>query len=118
MQITILSDNRPGTQDLKTEHGLSILVKTDSKCILCDTGASSMYAENALAMGLDLSAIDFCFISHAHNDHTGGLRHFLEHSGKPIFISSSVAKAVSLPDTVISSGSMTILLVSSVAPAP
>ena len=93
MQITILSDNRPGTQDLKTEHGLSILVKTDSKCILCDTGASSLYAENALAMGIDLSAIDFCFISHAHNDHTGGLSHFLEHSDKPAFISSEAFAA-------------------------
>ena len=87
MQITILSDNRPGRQELKTEHGLSILIKTDDKCILCDTGASSLYAENALAMGIDLSETDFCFISHAHNDHTGGLRHFLEHSDKPVLIS-------------------------------
>ena len=61
MQITILSDNRPGRQELKTEHGLSILIKTDDKCILGDTGASSLYAENALAMGIDLSETDFCF---------------------------------------------------------
>lgn len=93
MQITILSDNRPGRQELKTEHGLSILIKTDDKCILCDTGASSLYAENALAMGIDLSAVDCCFISHAHNDHTGGLRHFLEHSGNPVFISSEAFAA-------------------------
>lgn len=93
MQISILSDNRPGLQDLKTEHGLSILVKTDSKCILCDTGASSLYAENALAMGIDLSEVDFCFISHAHNDHTGGLSHFLEHSDRQVFISSEAFSA-------------------------
>ncbi len=94
MQITILSDNRPGNrQDLKTEHGLSILIKTDDKCILCDTGASSLYAENALAIGTDLSEVDFCFISHAHNDHTGGLSHFLEHSDNPVFISSEAFAA-------------------------
>ena len=93
MQISILSDNRPGSQDLRTEHGLSILVKTDSKCILCDTGASSLYAENALAMGTDLSEVDFAFISHAHYDHTGGLGHFLEHSDKPVIISSEAFAA-------------------------
>ena len=94
MQITILSDNRPGNrQDLKTEHGLSILIRTDDKCILCDTGASSLYAENALTIGTDLSEVDFCFISHAHNDHTGGLSHFLEHSGNPVFISSEAFAA-------------------------
>lgn len=94
MQITILSDNRPGArQDLGTEHGLSILVRTYDRCILCDTGASSLYAENALALGIDLSAIDFAFISHAHNDHTGGLGHFLKQSDKPVFISSEAFAA-------------------------
>lgn len=94
MEITILSDDRIGTRDgLRSEHGLSILIRTDSKCILCDTGASSMFAENALAMGIDLSEVDLVFISHAHYDHTGGLEHFLRHHDAPVFISAEAFAA-------------------------
>lgn len=93
-RITVLSDDRTGDrQDLKAEHGLSMLIETYGKRILCDTGASSIYAENALSLGIDLNDIDLTFISHAHYDHTGGLRHFLENYKAPVFLSSDVFTA-------------------------
>jgi 7,8-dihydropterin-6-yl-methyl-4-(beta-D-ribofuranosyl)aminobenzene 5'-phosphate synthase len=33
-------------------------------------------------MGVDLSDVDYVFISHGHSDHAGGLRYYLEHNKK------------------------------------
>ena len=90
MKWTILSDNRSrstsgrlqGKNDchLSTEHGLSILLETEKYRILLDTGASDVFVRNAEVLGIDLSAVDYVFISHGHSDHAGGLRCFLEHN--------------------------------------
>ena len=39
MKWTVLSDNRTNDSQFETEHGLSILLETDKRCILLDTGA-------------------------------------------------------------------------------
>ncbi len=78
MKWTVLADNRTNDSALETEHGLSILLETERYNILLDTGASDMFIRNALRLGIDLSAIDYVFISHGHSDHAGGLRHFME----------------------------------------
>ena len=89
MKWTVLSDNRSnerlrvgdgtsGISRLSTEHGLSILLETERHRILLDTGASDVYIKNAEQLGVDLSAIDYVFISHGHSDHAGGLRYFME----------------------------------------
>jgi 7,8-dihydropterin-6-yl-methyl-4-(beta-D-ribofuranosyl)aminobenzene 5'-phosphate synthase len=65
---------------LETEHGLSILLQTERHKILLDTGASDVFIRNAELLGVDLSNVDYVFISHGHSDHTGGLRYFLEHN--------------------------------------
>ena len=82
LTFKILIDNRkkenPTEQNtLNSEHALSIFIEYNEIKILCDTGASSLFIENASAMGVDLGDIDFCFISHGHSDHTGGLVEFL-----------------------------------------
>ena len=80
MTWTVISDNRSNNPELETEHGLSILLQTERHKILLDTGASDVFMRNAEQMGINLSDIDYVFISHGHSDHAGGLRYLLEHN--------------------------------------
>ena len=80
MKWTVLSDNRSSESRLSTEHGLSILLETERHKILLDTGASDVFIQNAELLGVNLSDVDYVFISHGHSDHAGGLRYFLEHN--------------------------------------
>ncbi len=59
------------------EHGLAFYIETPNHKILCDTGASDAFIENAQKKGIRLEEIDTVFISHGHYDHTGGLITFL-----------------------------------------
>ena len=92
MTWTVLSDNRSNTPALETEHGLSILLQAERHKILLDTGASDVFVRNAEQMGIDLSDVDYVFISHGHSDHAGGLRYFMEHNQK--------AKVIVSPDAM------------------
>ena len=74
MKWTVLSDNRTCNDLLQTEHGLSILLETEKHRILLDTGASDVFIRNAEKIGIDLSTVDYVFISHGHSDHAGGDR--------------------------------------------
>ena len=78
MKWAVLSDNRTCNDQLQTEHGLSVLLETEKHRILLDTGASDVFIRNAEKMGIDLSTVDYVFISHGHCDHAGGLKHFME----------------------------------------
>ena len=82
MKWTVLSDNRTKNPSLEIEHGLSILLETDKHRILLDTGASDVFIRNAERLGIDLSTVDYVFISHGHNDHAGGLRYLMEINNK------------------------------------
>ncbi len=82
MKWTVLSDNRRCDDSLETEHGLSILLETKKHRILLDTGASDVFIRNATHLGIDLSTVDYVFISHGHSDHAGGLKHFMEINDK------------------------------------
>ena len=57
----ILVDNRTNDPALETEHGLSILLKTEKHRILLDTGASDMLIRNAEKLGIDLGTGDSVF---------------------------------------------------------
>ena len=92
MKWIVLSDNRSSDSRLSTEHGLSILLRTEQHKILLDTGASDLFIRNAELLGIDLSDVDYVFISHGHSDHAGGLRHFLEHNRQ--------AKVIVSPDAM------------------
>ena len=91
MKWTVLSDNRSNDSRLSTEHGLSIILQTERHKILLDTGASDVFIRNAEQFGIDLSDVDYVFISHGHSDHAGGLRYILEHNRQAKVIVSSDA---------------------------
>ena len=79
MKFSVLIDNTPDGQNaLEAEHGLSMLAETDGRRILIDTGLSGKFIDNARRMGISLDGLDFCFLSHGHNDHSGGLRRLME----------------------------------------
>ena len=78
MRWTVISDNRSNDSRLSTEHGLSIFLETERNRILLDTGGSDVFIRNAEQLGIDLSDVDYVFVSHGHSDHAGGLRYFLE----------------------------------------
>lgn len=89
MRIVVLSDNRTSENEFETEHGLSVYLETERYKCLLDVGASDMFARNAKLMNIDLSDVDYLFISHGHADHIGGLSAFLEINQKAKIVVSS-----------------------------
>ena len=85
LEMTVLVDNL-AKEPLKSEWGLSILVTADGKKILIDTGSSSMFAENAETMGIDMGNVDLGVLSHAHYDHADGLDDFFRLNSKAPFL--------------------------------
>ena len=77
MKVTTLLENKTTCDTLRCEHGLSLYIETERHKILFDSGASDAFWENAKALGIDLTQVDIAFLSHAHNDHCGGLLTFL-----------------------------------------
>jgi len=87
MRITVLTENT-SQLGLPTEHGLSLYIETKEYRALFDCGQSELFAENAARLGVDLSDVDICVISHGHYDHGGGLKRFMElNSTADIYIS-------------------------------
>ncbi len=78
MKIVTLMENTACRPGLSAEHGLSLYIETGSHKILFDAGQTGAFADNAETLGIDLSAVDLCILSHGHYDHGGGLTRFLE----------------------------------------
>ena len=74
MKISVLSDNRTLGHEFRAEHGLSLLMEKGDTKVLLDCGASDNFIINAQTLGIDLSDVDYVFVSHGHADHTGGLK--------------------------------------------
>ena len=89
MKITTLIENTKYEKagDVKAEHGISLLVEFNSQKFLFDTGASSLFHENAKNLNLSIKDIDFTVISHGHYDHGGGLKTFIEENpNAPVYL--------------------------------
>ena len=107
MKIDVIIDNQALNQQvgprllrkvgdrLSAEHGLSFHFSLDGKHYLVDTGASGAFIENMEMLSgngvCKVEDVDAVFISHGHNDHTGGLRKFFEHNSKaPVYLHNSI----------------------------
>lgn len=88
-KLVLLSDNLKGVETLYCEHGLCAFLDTGTHQLLLDTGASNQFIHNAKTLGIDLTTIDYVFISHGHRDHMGGLTSFLELNVKAKVLLSS-----------------------------
>lgn len=76
-QLTTLVENVVYGKGLQGEHGLSLYIEAGEHKILFDTGRTDLFIRNARILGIDLKEVDYVVLSHGHNDHTGGLHHFL-----------------------------------------
>ncbi len=92
MKITTLIENtrHEKATSVKPEHGVSLFVESDAHTFLLDVGAGSLFSSNAKKLQLSIKDVDFVVISHAHFDHGGGLKTFLEENDSaPIYLESS-----------------------------
>lgn len=89
MKIQVLVENT-SFDEFEGEHGLCFFVEYKDRKYLIDSGASGLYAENAKKLGIDLSAVEKAFLSHAHYDHSGGYVEFFEANTKAkVFLQKS-----------------------------
>jgi len=82
IKLTTLCENTAAEVGFLAEWGWSILVQVSDKIVLFDTGTSIVAVRNADKLGIDLHSIDKIVLSHAHRDHTGGLREVLRRTGE------------------------------------
>lgn len=72
---TVVFDNYPGSEGLCTGWGFACHLQLPTVTVLFDTGADGgALVDNMLALRLQPDEIDLIVLSHAHGDHTGGLR--------------------------------------------
>lgn len=71
----VVNDIAEPGHGLLSEHGLSFWIEKDQGVVLFDTGQTAEVLENNLrVLGLDPMDIQVLALSHAHYDHTGGLK--------------------------------------------
>ncbi len=88
MHIVCLAENTSADERIGAEHGLSLYIETDTRRLLFDMGQTSLFADNAAALGVDLCAVDTAVLSHGHYDHGGGLATFLSlNDHAPVYLS-------------------------------
>ena len=77
LAVLILVENSIYRRDLIAEHGLSFWFKYGDEEYLFDTGQGMALFENAKKLDIDFNRLKAVFLSHGHDDHTGGLRQLL-----------------------------------------
>ncbi len=77
-RITIICENSVTARGGIGEHGFSAYLETERGNFLFDTGGGDGLIPNLLKFDKDPLSIQKIFLSHGHNDHTGGLPSILE----------------------------------------
>ena len=68
---------------IQSDEGQQVI--TDKGCV--STGSTGAFADNAEALGIDLTRVDTVVLSHGHYDHAGGLLRFAAlNPGAPIYL--------------------------------
>jgi 7,8-dihydropterin-6-yl-methyl-4-(beta-D-ribofuranosyl)aminobenzene 5'-phosphate synthase len=79
LAITVVHDNNPCVDSLKTAWGFSAFVTGTEKTILFDTGSDgTLLLENMAKLQIDPARVNLVVLSHIHGDHTGGLTGLLK----------------------------------------
>jgi 7,8-dihydropterin-6-yl-methyl-4-(beta-D-ribofuranosyl)aminobenzene 5'-phosphate synthase len=79
LTFTILYDNYKFMEEPEADWGFSCLIEGLEKTILFDAGTKgNILLSNMKKMGKDPADVDIVFLSHIHEDHTGGLNDFLD----------------------------------------
>ena len=87
MKVTVLLENEACRAGVTHEHGLSMHIETANHRVLFDMGPNAMFLENAEALGVDVKAVDAAVLSHAHDDHSGGLALFCKRNDHaPVYL--------------------------------
>ncbi len=96
IQITVVYDNNPYRDGLKTGWGFSCVIKTSEDTVLFDTGGDGkILLSNMKKLGIDPKEINRVVLSHIHADHTGGLKDFLEENPSvKVYIPASFPKDI------------------------
>jgi len=91
VKITILLENNSLPEQYKSRHGLSILIEHEHEIILLDVGPDNKFLLNAAIKNIDLGKVNYLFLSHNHNDHTGGLNTFLKmNKNAPVYLMDEI----------------------------
>jgi 7,8-dihydropterin-6-yl-methyl-4-(beta-D-ribofuranosyl)aminobenzene 5'-phosphate synthase len=121
MKITIVYDNCLSKPGLRTGWGFSCLIETgDAPPLLFDTGADgATMMHNMKRLKIDPRHIQAIVISHAHDDHSGGLSEILEMNKiAEIYVPASavtkvsgkrvipVSQPVEISETIFSTGEL------------
>lgn len=84
VRLTTVYDNYEHNPKLRVGWGFSCWTEVGDRTILFDTGADRLIEMfNIEQLGLDLQEVDLIVLSHAHNDHIGGLTGVLEGVNHP-----------------------------------
>lgn len=90
MKISILTENTVYKRGFIGEHGLSLLIETEGKRFLFDTGQTRVFVRNATTLKENLTELDGIVLSHGHYDHCGGLGNWIEEEAKmlscPVYV--------------------------------
>ncbi len=82
-RFTVLNDAFGDRSNLEQDWGYAALIEFEGKRILFDTGDNiQVFRKNVEAMHVDLTRLDMVIITHAHGDHTSGLRYVLAKNPK------------------------------------
>lgn len=92
-RVTILTDAFGLKQGLELDWGYSALVEFNGHRILFDAGNNAaIFQRNIARMKVDLTHLTAIVISHAHGDHTAGLRWVLSlNPGVPLYVPDDIA---------------------------
>ncbi|HNS22666.1 MAG TPA: MBL fold metallo-hydrolase [Sedimentisphaerales bacterium] len=79
LTITVVHDNYPCVESLRTAWGFAAYIAGAEKSILFDTGSDgTLLLENMAKLQIDPAGIDVVVLSHVHGDHAGGLAGLLD----------------------------------------